>query len=79
MCRSKIPLNGSVYLAYFAAASRHQFQRLTRTACRIDMKIALFVTVIAMMAKLVAPVAADDRPGDPFGSYTTELNKEAPI
>jgi hypothetical protein len=36
------------------------------------MKIALFVTVIA-------PVAADDRPGDPFGSYTTELNKEAPI
>ena len=43
------------------------------------MKIALFVTVIAMMAKLVVPVAADDRPSDPFGNYTTELNKEAPI
>ena len=66
-------------MAYFAAVSRHQFQRLTRTACRTDMKIALFVTVIAMMAKLVVPVTADDRPSDPFGSYTTELDKEAPI
>ena len=43
------------------------------------MKIALFVTVIAMMAELVAPVPADDRPSDPFGNHTTELNKEAPI
>jgi predicted transglutaminase-like cysteine proteinase len=72
-------INGSVYLAYFAAVLRRQFQRLTRTACRIDMKIALFVTVIAMMAELVVPVTADDRPSDPFGNYTTELNKEAPI
>ena len=43
------------------------------------MKVALFVTVIAMMAELVVPVTADDRPSDPFGNYTTELNKEAPI
>lgn len=66
-------------MAYFAAVSRRQFQRLTRTACRTNIKIAIFVAVIAMMAELVVPVTADDRPSDPFGNYTTELNKEAPI
>lgn len=43
------------------------------------MQIATFVVVCAIAVGLVVPTAADDRPSDPFGGYTKELNKDAPI
>jgi predicted transglutaminase-like cysteine proteinase len=43
------------------------------------MHIAIFVMVFVVAAVSVAPTAADERPSDPFGNYTTELNKDAPI
>src|SRR5262249_5014256 len=41
------------------------------------MHIAAFVTVVAIVVGLVAPTWATDRPSDPFGNHTVELNKEA--
>jgi len=41
------------------------------------MHIAAFVTVVAIVVGLAAPTCANDRPSDPFGNYTVEVNKEA--
>lgn len=46
---------------------------------RANMQIATFVVVFAIAAGLVVPTTANDRPSDPFGGYTTKLNKDAPI
>ena len=39
---------------------------------------ATFLTV-AIVIGLVLPVSADERPSDPFGNHTAELNKDAPL
>jgi hypothetical protein len=41
------------------------------------MHIAAFVTIVAIVVGLAAPTWADDRPSDPFGNHTVELNEEA--
>ncbi len=43
------------------------------------MHIAVFVTVVATVIGFAVPTSADDRPSDPFGNHTVELNKEAPL
>jgi len=43
------------------------------------MHIAVFVTVVATVIGFAVPTSADDRPGDPFGNHTIELNNEAPL
>jgi predicted transglutaminase-like cysteine proteinase len=43
------------------------------------MHIAALLTVLAFVVGLVTPISADDRPDDPFGGHTVELNKEAPL
>jgi predicted transglutaminase-like cysteine proteinase len=41
------------------------------------MRIAIFVRIVAVVIGLTAPAGASDRPSDPFGNYTTELNEDA--
>ena len=41
------------------------------------MHVAIFVTVVAIMVGFTVPTCANDRPSDPFGNYTVEMNKEA--
>jgi predicted transglutaminase-like cysteine proteinase len=43
------------------------------------MHIAAFATVVAIVVGLAAPTSADDRPSDPFGNHTIELDKEATL
>jgi predicted transglutaminase-like cysteine proteinase len=43
------------------------------------MHVAIFVTVVAIVVGLAAPACANDRPSDPFGNDTVELNNEAPL
>ena len=43
------------------------------------MRIAVFVTLVAAVAGLALPIAANDRPSDPFGNHTVELNEDAPL
>jgi predicted transglutaminase-like cysteine proteinase len=43
------------------------------------MHIAGFVTVIIILAGFAAPASAADRPADPFGNHTIELDKEADL
>ena len=43
------------------------------------MHLATFVTVFAIVGGFVVPATANDRPSDPFGNYTTELNKDSPL
>jgi hypothetical protein len=40
--------------------------------------LAIFLTV-AIVVGLVLPAPADERPSDPFGNHTTELNRDAPL
>jgi predicted transglutaminase-like cysteine proteinase len=40
--------------------------------------LGIFVA-LAIVVGLVLPAAADERPPDPFGNHTTELNKDAPL
>jgi predicted transglutaminase-like cysteine proteinase len=40
--------------------------------------LAVFLAV-AMVAGLVLPAVGDERPNDPFGNDTAELNKDAPV
>ena len=53
----------------------------TRCADRgvVNMHVAIFVTVVAIVVGLAASTSANDRPSDPFGNHTIELNKEAPL
>jgi predicted transglutaminase-like cysteine proteinase len=41
------------------------------------MHAATFVTVVAIALGVGGPTSANDRPSDPFGDHTIELNKEA--
>ena len=54
-----------------------------RTRCAdgrvLNMHVAIFVTVVAIVVGFAAPICANDRPSDPFGNQTIELNKEAPL
>src|SRR6516162_7815831 len=56
---------------------------LERTRCAdggaLNMHVAIFVTVVAIMVGFAVPTCANDRPSDPFGNHTIELNKEAPL
>jgi hypothetical protein len=56
---------------------------LERTRCAdggvLNIHVAMFVTVVAIMIGFAVPTYANDRPSDPFGNHTIELNKEAPL
>ena len=41
------------------------------------MPMAVYVAVLAIVFGFAVPASADDRPSDPFGNHTIELNKEA--
>ena len=43
------------------------------------MRIAAFVTVVAIVLSFAVQTSADDRPSDPFGNHTIELHNEAPL
>ena len=43
------------------------------------MRIAAFVTAAAIVLRFAVPASAGDRPIDPFGDHTIELNKEASL
>ena len=43
------------------------------------MYIAAFVTVLVFVVSFPTPTSANDRPSDPFGNHTIELDNEAPL
>jgi hypothetical protein len=43
-----------------------------------DRGLAIFLAV-AIVVGLVLSASAEERPSDPFGNHTTELNKDAPL
>jgi len=43
------------------------------------MRIAALGMVVAIVVGFVVPTSADDRPSDPFGNHTIELDKEATL
>jgi predicted transglutaminase-like cysteine proteinase len=45
----------------------------------VKMHVAIFVTVVVIVVGFATPTSANDRPSDPFGNQTIELNKEAPL
>jgi predicted transglutaminase-like cysteine proteinase len=66
-------------LVHFVTPSQLRFQRLSLTKGRANLQSAILVTVFVIATGLAVPTKADDRPSDPFGNHTTELNKDAPI
>ena len=40
---------------------------------------AIFVTVVSIVVGFAAPTWANDRPSDPFGNHTVELNDGTPL
>ena len=51
-----------------------------RTRCAdggvLTMHVAIFVTVVSIVVGFAAPTCANDRPSDPFGNYTVDLNEQ---
>ena len=45
----------------------------------LNMRVAAFVTAVAIVFSFAVPASADDRQNDPFGDHTIELNKEASL
>jgi hypothetical protein len=45
----------------------------------LNVALAILFTVCAILVGFGLPTAADERPVDPFGNHTTELNKDAPL
>src|SRR4051794_24044857 len=45
----------------------------------MNMHIVAFVTVLTFGVGFTMPTCANDRPNDPFGNHTIELNSEAPL
>jgi predicted transglutaminase-like cysteine proteinase len=45
----------------------------------LNMPMAVYVTVLAIVFGFAMPASAEDRPSDPFGNDTIELNKEADL
>src|SRR5215472_6578397 len=43
------------------------------------MHVAIFVTAAAIVVGFAVPTCADDRPSDPFGNHTVELNDGTPL
>ena len=43
------------------------------------MHIAALIMVVAIVIGFAVPTLADDRPGDPFGNHTIQLDKEATL
>ena len=43
------------------------------------MRIAVFITVVAVVVDCATPISADDRPSDPFGNHTTGLNNKSQL
>jgi predicted transglutaminase-like cysteine proteinase len=43
------------------------------------MHVAICATAVAIVVGLAASTSANDRPSDPFGNHTIELNNEAPL
>ena len=43
------------------------------------MHIVVVVAVVAVVVGFAVPASAGERPRDPFGNYTTELNSDAPL
>ena len=43
------------------------------------MRVAVVATVVAVVVGFTLPASADERPSDPFGNYTIEINKEFPL
>ncbi len=43
----------------------------------LNMHVAMLLIVVAIVIGFAAPTSANDRPSDPFGNHTVELNKEA--
>jgi hypothetical protein len=66
-------------MVHFVLLLQRPFQCPNLMKKRAKMQIATFVVVFAIVAGLVVPTTANDRPSDPFGGYTTRLNKDAPI
>ena len=46
---------------------------------RPNLRVVIFVIGVVISPWLVVPTKADDRPRDPFGDYTTDINRDAPI
>ena len=42
-------------------------------------RIAIWATVVAIVVGFTLPASADERPSDPFGIHTTEINKDTPL
>jgi predicted transglutaminase-like cysteine proteinase len=57
-------------------AARH---RILADEGVLNMPMAVYVTVLAIVFGFAVPASADDRPSDPFGNHTIELNKEEPL
>jgi hypothetical protein len=45
----------------------------------MNMRIVAFVIALTFGIGFTMPVRANDRPDDPFGNHTVELNGEAPL
>ena len=44
------------------------------------MRVAILIMIVAVAVGFASPASADDRPSDPFGNDTVEINnKEAPL
>ncbi len=43
------------------------------------MRIAILATGVAVVVGFALPASADERPSDPFGNHTIEINEEAPL
>src|SRR5262249_23443841 len=71
-------------IGYLSIWSRGDWRKdVPRTRCAdggvLNMHVAIFVTVVAIVVGFAAPTCANDRPSDPFGNHAIELNKEAPL
>ena len=45
----------------------------------LNMHIAAFIAVVAVVGGFTTPISADERPSDPFGNHTTELDNESQL
>jgi predicted transglutaminase-like cysteine proteinase len=45
----------------------------------LNMHIPAFIVVLALVIGFPMSISANDRPSDPFGTHTIELNNEAPL
>ena len=73
-------LIGVPILLSLCTASPHHRQRLSSATEGVPkMRVAILATVVAVMIGFALPASADERPSDPFGNHTIEINnKEDP-